>query len=128
MMINTIRTIINSPMTQLDIFDFSVHKRERTEEGTLHVQQNAIKFSGDCKKLIQFWQQRWYWLSNEDGRAYGISSYTSARVKDLRYKGILIEDVWDDGIKRFRLKCTCRHVSGELHQSGCWVHDEKLKI
>lgn len=119
-------------MTQLDIFDFSVHKRERTQEGTLHVQKNAVKFSGDCKKLIQFWQERWYWLSNEDGRTYGISSYLSARIfdclkMDIKPK-IQIDKINEGNIKRFRLKCTCHHIHGELHQSGCWVHDEKLKI
>ena len=114
-------------MTQLSLI-IPPHQSERTAEGTAHVQANAVKFAGDNLKLMRFWQEHNYWLSNDDGRSFGISSYLSARVKDLRYKGIQIEDKWDDGIKRFRLKCTCKLVGGNDVVDGCYAHDKKMKV
>lgn len=110
--------------------DFTVHTSERKSEGTSHVQKNAVKFAGDCKKLIKFWQSgKWYWLSNEDGRSFGISSYLSARVYDLRHKnGIQIDDKMDGNIKRFRLKCTCKLVGGNDVIDNCMVHDPQMKV
>jgi hypothetical protein len=98
------------------------HTKEKTEEGTAHVQKNAVKFSNDCKKLMQFWQSgKWYWLSNEDGRMFHISSYLSARVWDLVRLGIPIERKADGNIKRFRLMCTC-------NDGSCWVHSSDKAI
>jgi hypothetical protein len=106
-------------MNQPDLF--TVHAHERTAEGTAHVQKNSIKFSNDCTKLMQHWQSKWYWLSNEDGRMFHISSYLSARVWDLVRLGIPIEKKIDGNIKRFRLMCTC-------NDGSCWVHSEDKKI
>lgn len=107
---------------------FPAHTSERSEEGTRQVRENHAKFSGDCKKLMMFWQSKWYWLSNEDGRTFGISSYLSARVWDLVKQGVLIEKMREGNITRFRLKCSCHHVHGELQNEGCHVHDAKLRI
>ena len=108
--------------------DFPPHTNERTSEGTKQVQALSEKFAGDNLKLMRYWQQFNCWLSNDDGRRFGISSYLSARVKDLRHKGIQIEDKWDEGIKRFRLKCTCKIVGGNDVIDGCYAHDKKMKL
>ena len=114
-------------MTQSTL-QFPSHTTERTQEGTANVRMNAVKFAGDNLKLMRYWQEHNYWLSNDDGRRFGISSYLSARVKDLRYRNIPIEDKWDEGIKRFRLKCTCKIVGGNDVVDGCYAHDKKMKL
>ena len=114
-------------MTQSTIH-FPPHQTERTEEGTANVRANAVKFAGDNLKLMRYWQTNNCWLSNDDGRAFNISSYLSARVKDLRYRGVPIEDKWDEGIKRLRLKCTCKLVGGNDVTDNCYLHDQKLKL
>lgn len=107
---------------------FPAHTHEATQAGTEQVQENHMKFSNDCKKLMQFWQTKWYWLSNEDGRTFGISSYLSARVWDLVKLGVQIEKLREGNITRFRLKCTCTHVHGVQQKDKCYVHSTTLKI
>jgi hypothetical protein len=107
---------------------FPAHTQESTQDGTEQVQENHLKFSNDCKKLMQFWQSKWYWLSNEDGRTFGISSYLSARVWDLVKLGVQIEKLREGNITRFRLKCNCKHIGGVLNNKNCYVHDQTLKI
>lgn len=120
---------------------FPAHTSERTADGSSQVAMYHAKFSGDCKKLMQFWQGgKWYWLSNDDGRRFHLSSYLSARCYDLRKAGVPIDDRWHETptspdpamcgktvrVKVFRLRCTCRVVGGKEVPQGCWVHDKQL--
>jgi len=109
---------------------FPAHTSERTAEGTAHVNANHIKFSGDNKKLMMFWQKPNgnLWLSNEDGRTFGISSYLSARVHDIFKLGIPIEKKMDGNIKRFRLACTCKLIGGNTVNENCWLHSPDKRI
>lgn len=91
-------------MTQLSLL-LPPHQTERTAEGTAHVQANAAKFAGDNKKLMEYWERTGNaWITNDLARELGISSYVSARVKDLRYLGVDIESKWENKVKHFRLR------------------------
>lgn len=84
---------------------FPPHTKERTDEGTNQVQALSQKFAGDNKKLMEYWERTGNeWISNHVARELGISSYVSARVKDLRYLGVEIESKWENKVKQFRLK------------------------
>ena len=84
---------------------FPPHTKERTEEGTQQVQALSDKFAGDNKKLMEYWERTGNaWITNDLARELGISSYVSARVKDLRYLGVDIESKWENKIKHFRLR------------------------
>ena len=84
---------------------FPPHTKERTEEGTQQVQSLADKLAGDNKKLMEYWERTGNaWISNDLARELNISSYVSARVKDLRYLGVDIESKWENKIKHFRLR------------------------
>mgnify|MGYP000125454906 FL=1 len=84
---------------------FPPHTKERTEEGTQQVQSLADKLAGDNKKLMEYWERTGNaWITNDLARELGISSYVSARVKDLRYLGVDIESKWENKIKHFRLR------------------------
>jgi len=83
---------------------FPPHTKERTDEGTNQVQALSQKFAGDNKKLMDYWETTGnQWISNHLARELGISSYVSARVKDLRYLGIEIETQKTGRITEFRL-------------------------
>lgn len=87
------------------LIQFQPHTKERTEEGTNQVQALSQKFAGDNKKLMEYWQNTGNaWISNDLARRLGISSYVSARVKDLRYLRVEIESKWENKVKHFRLK------------------------
>lgn len=121
-------------MTLQPEIQFPAHTRERSLDGTAHVQKNHTQFSNQCKKLMMFWQKKngRIWLSNEDGRQFNLSSYLSARVYDLLNTDVTpkiqIEKMNDGKIKRFRLVCSCRIVGGEIQTENCWAHSEKLKV
>lgn len=84
---------------------FPPHTKERNEEGTQQVQSLANKFAGDNKKLMEYWERTGNaWITNDLARELGISSYVSARVKDLRYLGVDIESKWENKVKHFRLR------------------------
>ena len=84
---------------------FPPHTKERTEEGTQQVQALSDKFAGDNKKLMEYWERTGNaWITNDLARELNISSYVSARVKDLRYLGVDIESKWENKIKHFRLR------------------------
>ena len=84
---------------------FPPHTKERTEEGTQQVQALSDKFAGDNKKLMEYWERTGNaWITNDLARELGISSYVSARVKDLRYLGVDIESKWENKVKHFRLR------------------------
>lgn len=84
---------------------FPPHTKERTEEGTQQVQALSDKFAGDNKKLMEYWERTGNaWITNDLARELGISSYVSARVKDLRYLGVEIETQKNGRITEFRLK------------------------
>lgn len=84
---------------------FPPHTKERTDEGTEQVQALSDKFAGDNKKLMEYWERTGNaWITNDLARELGISSYVSARVKDLRYLGVDIESKWENKVKHFRLR------------------------
>ena len=84
---------------------FPPHTKERTEEGTQQVQALSDKFAGDNKKLMEYWERTGNaWITNDLARELNISSYVSARVKDLRYLGVGIESKWENKVKHFRLR------------------------
>jgi len=84
---------------------FPPHTKERTDEGTQQVQSLSDKFAGDNKKLMEYWERTGNaWITNDLARELGISSYVSARVKDLRYLGVDIESKWENKVKHFRLR------------------------
>lgn len=115
--------------TQLDIFN--VHQKERTAKGTAIVQAKQLKLGGNCKKLMKFWQEKWYWLTEKDmERMIDVNNGTQ-RVHDLIKKnGVEIEKEQDDlhGFTKYRLKCKCHLIGGVKHVEGCLVHDPKKKI
>ncbi len=84
---------------------FPPHTKERTDEGTQQVQSLSDKFAGDNKKLMEYWERTCNaWITNDLARELGISSYVSARVKDLKYLGVEIESKWENKVKHFRLR------------------------
>ncbi len=86
------------------LIHFPPHTKERTEEGTNQVQSLSEKFAGDNKKLMEYWENTGNeWISNDLARTLGISSYVSARVKDLRYLGVEIESQKNGRVTEFRL-------------------------
>jgi uncharacterized membrane protein len=92
-------------MLHKSILVFPPHTKERTEEGTQQVQSLADKLAGDNKKLMEYWQNTGNaWITNDLARELGISSYVSARVKDLRYLGVDIESQKNGRVTEFRLK------------------------
>jgi len=124
-------------MNQPTLFDqapqFRVHTKERTPEGTATVRLKGAQLGGNCKKLVQFWQSRWYWISDDDARSMIGVRNLSQRVANIRNEnGIAVEDKWNDeskkDFKRYRLKCTCRIVGGEDVVAGCYIHDKSKAI
>ena len=87
------------------LIHFPPHTKERTDEGTQQVQSLSDKFAGDNKKLMEYWERTGNaWITNDLARELNISSYVSARVKDLKYLGVDIESKWENKVKHFRLR------------------------
>lgn len=122
-------------MNQLSIFDqpvyITTHKREYTKEGEVHVATHQIHFTGQCLKLLRYWQQpnQNHWLSCSDITRITGSTYPPIRISDLRKAGVPIDDKWDETvtpkIKRYKLRCKCR--MGGTDQSECYLHSNNLK-
>lgn len=118
-------------MTLQTQIDFSVHRNERTKETTRFVQDNAKKLSGNCKKLVKFWQEKHYWLSSDSClQLAGVRNVTQRCADLIHINKIPVEIMMSENkqYKLYRLKCTCHHVHGELQNDGCWLHSEKLKV
>lgn len=114
------------------MIEFPVHTIERTADSQAILNDKRWKFSKNCTKLMQFWQSgKWYWLSDDDCRELvGVRNITQ-RVADLRHiNKIPIESRLDEKgrFKRYRLKCTCRVIHGEMVRCSCYVHDPLMKI
>lgn len=121
-------------MTQLDIF--SVHKSERTKQGTAFVQnpENRKLLKANCIKLMKYWQRNNIPISKYEALQWLGVDCLAQRAADIQSSDITpkivlkIQKREGERFTRYSILCTCHHVGGELHQSGCWVHDEKLKI
>lgn len=107
------------------------HTKERTAEGTAYVRANAEKISGNCRKLLAFWQEKRWWLNKHDCLKFVGVDCLAQRVADLIHKnGIQVEKLNEPGddCTRYRLKCTCHHVGGIKQTAGCYAHDSNLKV
>ncbi len=119
--------------TQIDFdsLQIRVHQIERTSGGTDYVQKNAPQLSANCRKLVAFWQTRWYWINKVDAINMVGVDCLAQRVADLIHEnGIPVEKYNEQGDPktRYRLKCACHHIAGVKQSSGCYVHDSSLKI
>jgi len=107
---------------------FPPHKKERTAEGTQHVQQNAVKFGGNSKKLMQHWQKQNIPLSDDNARAWLSVRNLAQRVADLRDNGVIIMADWNEmkTHKTYKLGCQCAAPGRDT--TGCWLHDPNKKL
>ena len=110
---------------QLSIFDtpkVQVHTKERTPEGTQHVQDNAVKFGGNCLKLIEYWQKNNIPLSDDKARQWLGVRNLAQRVADIRNSGVVVLSDWDKShtFKLYRLGCQCATPGTDTN--GCTLH------
>lgn len=111
---------------------FPPHRRERTPEGTTHVNANAVKFSGNCAKIMHHWQKQNIPLTDDTARLWLDVRNLAKRIADLRENGVVILDTWvkdtkeRNSHKKYNLGCTCS-IPGQ-DTTNCYLHSEKLKV